>query len=226
MNTCKSGGGRGLQPKGDPPSGRGCGPVVLCVLTSRLGRIRLGERNFSPPLVKPLKSRQNRPETRKSCQNGQNAQIRQGCLPIDRSHPLGRSGCPAAPPPASLQGPERQAFLDVVLSCPAAQFRPADLPLLCRWAELTVMCEVAAAEMAAQGMVTADGKVSSWFSIYERSTKALAGLALRLRLGPQSRAFKAPKKDAGPASFYDRMTLLEGDDDGDEAEAEADNKAQ
>jgi hypothetical protein len=129
-------------------------------------------------------------------------------------------------PPASLQGPERQAFLDVVLSCPAAQFRPADLPLLCRWAELCVLCESAMAEMTAGGMVTADGNVSSWFSIYERSTKALAGLALRLRLGPQSRAFKAPKKEAGPASFYDRMTLLEGDDDGDEAEAEADNKAQ
>jgi hypothetical protein len=127
-------------------------------------------------------------------------------------------------PPASLQGPERQAFLDVVLSCPTGQFRPADLPLLCRWAELCVLCETAMAEMTAGGMVTSDGKVSSWFSIYERSTKALAGLALRLRLGPQSRAFKAPKKDTAPTSFYDRM-LLEGDD-ADEAEAEADNKAQ
>ena len=124
-------------------------------------------------------------------------------------------------PPVSLQGPERQAFLDVILSCPAAQFRPTDLPLLCRWAELCVLCETAMAEMTAGGMVTSDGKVSSWFSIYERSTKALAGLALRLRLGPQSRAFKAPKKDAGLASFYDRMTLLEGDDDADEAETEA-----
>jgi hypothetical protein len=94
--------------------------------------------------------------------------------------------------------------------------------MLARWCELVVMCEVAAAELTAGGMVTSDGKVSAWFSVYERSAKALAGLALRLRLGPQSRAYKAPKKAVAPVSFYDRLTLAEGDDDGDEAEAEAD----
>jgi hypothetical protein len=55
------------------------------------------------------------------------------------------------------------------------------------------MAETAAGEMAVSGMVTADGKPSPWVSIYMQATKALSGLALRLWLGPQSRASKAPK---------------------------------
>jgi hypothetical protein len=110
-------------------------------------------------------------------------------------------------PPASLGEPEKRAFLDLVTTVPAGQFRPSDLPLLCRWAELTVMAETAAGELAVSSMVTADGKVSPWFTIHQQATKALGGLALRLRLGPQSRAFKAPKKTAEPLSYYDRMTL-------------------
>jgi hypothetical protein len=43
-------------------------------------------------------------------------------------------------------------------------------------------------------------------------TKALSGLALRLRLGPQSRAQKAPRRQVGPVSYYDQMQL-EADDD-------------
>jgi len=92
------------------------------------------------------------------------------------------------------------------------------MPLLCRWAELTVMCEQARGEMAVQGMVTADGKVSPWFSIHSQATKALSGLALRLRLGPQSRASKAPKKTAGSVSYFERMEL-EGIRDDDAAGA-------
>jgi hypothetical protein len=76
------------------------------------------------------------------------------------------------------------------------------------------MCEQARGELAVQGMVTADGKPSAWFSIYQQSVKALSGLALRLRLGPQSRASKAPKKIAGPVSYFERMELEGVRDDG------------
>src|SRR5262249_19131437 len=119
-------------------------------------------------------------------------------------------------PPDSLGEPERRAFADLVLSCPVAQFQAADLPLLCRWAELTVMAETAAGELTAGGMVTRDGKISPWFAIHERATKGLVALALRLRLAPQSRAKKAPKVKPGPVSYYDRMRVLEGElgDDG------------
>ena len=59
-------------------------------------------------------------------------------------------------PPPSLGKPEKQAFLDLVTTTDPKQFRPSDLPLLCRWAELTVMAEQAAGELQAGGMVTAD----------------------------------------------------------------------
>jgi phage terminase small subunit len=117
-------------------------------------------------------------------------------------------------PPEHLGQAEKRAFLDLVLSCPVSQFRSADVPLLCRWAELTVMAEVAMGEMTATGMVTADGKVSAWVTIHEKATKGLAVLALRLRLGPQSRARKAPKTTAGAVSYYDRLELEGGDDGG------------
>jgi len=117
-------------------------------------------------------------------------------------------------PPTSLGEPEKRAFLDLVTTTPAGQFQPSDLPLLCRWAELTVMCEQARGELAAQGMVTSNGKVSPWFSIHAQATKGLSGLALRLRLGPQSRASKAPKKIAGPVSYFERMELEGVRDDG------------
>jgi phage terminase small subunit len=124
-------------------------------------------------------------------------------------------------PPASLGEPEKQAFLDLVTTTPAGQFQPSDLPLLIRWAELTVMCEQARGELAVQGMVVTDDKgkasVSPWFTIHQQATKALSGLALRLRLGPQSRASKAPKKAAGPVSYFERMELEGVRDDGGDA---------
>ena len=110
-------------------------------------------------------------------------------------------------PPPSLREPEKQAFLDLVTTTDPKQFRPSDLPLLCRWAELTVMAEKAAGELQAGGTVTADGRVSPWFAIHQQATKSLTGLALRLRLGPQSRTPKAPKTKPAAVSYYDRMTL-------------------
>jgi|SRR6516165_10304970 phage terminase small subunit len=109
-------------------------------------------------------------------------------------------------PPASLGEPEKRAFLDLVLSVPLEQFQAADLPLLARWSELTVMAETAAAELRTRGMVI-DGKVSPWFSIHRDACKELRSLALRLRLGPQSRASKAPKTKPSTVSYYERMEL-------------------
>jgi phage terminase small subunit len=117
-------------------------------------------------------------------------------------------------PPASLPEAAKAAFVDIVTRCPGSQFEPADVPLLCRWAEATAMAEQAATELQARDMVTDDGKVSPWFAIYERATKLITGLALRLRLGPQSRAPRAPKVRTPPISAYERLGLLDDDDTG------------
>ena len=119
-------------------------------------------------------------------------------------------------PPDSLNELEKKAFRDLVASCPADQFRKSDVGLLARWAELSVMAETAAFEMTAHGRVGPDGKVSGWVSVYMQSVKQLSALALRLRLGPQSRASKAPKSLPRELSYYEEMQLAEeGSDDDD-----------
>jgi phage terminase small subunit len=122
-------------------------------------------------------------------------------------------------PPDSLSDLEKKVFRDLVSQCPADQFRKSDTGLLARWAELSVMAEQAAFEMTHNGRVTSDGKVSPWLSIYTQAIKGLNGLALRLRLGPQSRASKAPKTLPRELSYYEQMELdeAEADDDGDGA---------
>jgi hypothetical protein len=75
-----------------------------------------------------------------------------------------------------------------------------------------VLAEQAAGELAAAGPVTADGKVSGWFAIHERATRGLTLLALRLRLGPQSRASRAPKTMVGELSYCDRQRMERDDD--------------
>jgi phage terminase small subunit len=120
-------------------------------------------------------------------------------------------------PPASLKDPERRVFVDLIASCPSGQFAASDMALLCLWATTTVQLEQAAAEMAAGGMVTTDGKVSPWFTIQQQAARTLALLALRLRLGPQSRTRMAPKTAVGPMSYYDRTRFEERDDGQDEA---------
>jgi len=115
-------------------------------------------------------------------------------------------------PPDSLGPAEKRVFWSLTTQVPAAQFQPADLPLICRWCELTVLADRAAAEMATGNLVE-NGLPSPWIAIHEKATKQLIALSLRLRLSPQSRMDKAPKTQAAKdLSYYDRM-LLEGDDD-------------
>jgi phage terminase small subunit len=126
---------------------------------------------------------------------------------------------PRIRPPDSLSELEKRVFRALVSACPADQFRRSDVGLLCRWCELSVMAEQAAFEMTTHGRVTSDGKSPSpWLSVYMQATKQLNGLALRLRLGPQSRVNKAPKTLPQEPSYYDLME--DDDDDGDSADGE------
>ena len=119
--------------------------------------------------------------------------------------------------PPHLGPAATRIFRDLVLRVPAGQFKPSDLSLVCRWAEWTAVADRAAAEMATSDLVTADGRPSPWIAIAERASKQLVALSLRLRLGPQSRASKAPKTEApGQQSYYERMAA-EGNEDGDGA---------
>jgi len=115
-------------------------------------------------------------------------------------------------PPPHLGPAATRVFRDLVARVPAGQFKPSDISLVCRWAEWTAVADRAAAEMATSDLVTADGRPSPWIAIHERASKQLVALALRLRLGPQSRASKAPKTEVpGQQSYYERMAAEEDD---------------
>jgi hypothetical protein len=112
-------------------------------------------------------------------------------------------------PPDCLGEPQKRAFIDLVGTCPIAQFRRSDLPLLARWAELVVLAETAAHHLTGDGAV-AEGKRSPWFDVHQGASRELRALSLRLQLGPRARSPKAPKVQPAPVSYYDRMRLEGG----------------
>ena len=117
-------------------------------------------------------------------------------------------------PPKRLSGRAKAIFIETVSGCDPRHFRSSDLHLLERYAEAMALSEQAAAMLAEEGSVV-DGKVSSWFLVHQGATKTASGLALRLRLGPQSRAPRAPKTEPVTAtSYYDQLELEGDDDDG------------
>ena len=86
------------------------------------------------------------------------------------------------------------------------------MPLLCRWSELCVMAEKAVEAMRTEGMIV-EGKASPWVGIHQSATKGLNVLALRLRLGPQSRMARTPKTIPNMVSYYERAKLESADDE-------------
>jgi predicted metal-binding membrane protein len=115
-------------------------------------------------------------------------------------------------PPSSLGEREKAHFLALVSRCPATQFEPSDLPLICRWCELCAMAEEASERLAIEDLVVG-GKINVWFTVHQAVTKSLSGLALRLKVSPQARSPKAPKVKAAQMSVYDMMELSEPDDE-------------
>lgn len=59
-------------------------------------------------------------------------------------------------------------------------------------------------------MLAPDGRPSPWLRVHLECTKALSNLSMRLRLAPQSRALKAPKRKAAPLSYFEIMELERG----------------
>jgi phage terminase small subunit len=120
-------------------------------------------------------------------------------------------------PPPRLRDRAKAIFIETVTGCDPRHFRSSDLHLLERYCEATALAEKAAAKLAEEGSVV-DGKVSPWFQVHQGAAKTASGLALRLRLGPQSRAPRQPKTEPVTAtSYYEQLELEAGDAD-DEAE--------
>jgi hypothetical protein len=78
-------------------------------------------------------------------------------------------------PPESLGARERAVFLDLVTSTDPRQFRASDLPLLCRYAELVVLAEQAAGELAACGVVIEGKPSQTWTDRWPSASHAAGG---------------------------------------------------
>jgi hypothetical protein len=102
-------------------------------------------------------------------------------------------------------------FLNLIATTPASQFAASDIPLVVRYCELVVLAERAAEGMRSALLVTANGKPSPWVALHASAVKGLTLLTLRLKLSPQARSPKAPKKIPTPMSYYERQALIEGD---------------
>jgi phage terminase small subunit len=86
-------------------------------------------------------------------------------------------------PPATLSRAARATFVDLVVSCEVGHFEAADVTLLGQY------CEAAA--LAARSASALQAGDAGQLAVWEKATRAMSGLALRLRLGPQARREKA-----------------------------------
>jgi hypothetical protein len=101
--------------------------------------------------------------------------------------------------PASLSEAARAVFVTLVGSCEPGHFQDCDVSLIARYAVAIVMCE------RAEAALQADPNHGKALALWEKATRAMSGLALRLRLGPQARREKA--KVARPLAWSDRFAL-------------------
>jgi hypothetical protein len=78
-------------------------------------------------------------------------------------------------------------FAELVGAAPAGHFKATDAPLLEEYATAIVWARRAAEALERDGPLDAKGRPSGWLVIQEKSVRAIAALAMRLRLSPQHR---------------------------------------
>jgi phage terminase small subunit len=89
-------------------------------------------------------------------------------------------------PPDDLPADVVAVFRRIVASTDPRHFVPADLDLLVRYCKAIADAALADRMLATDGYVI-DGKPSAWIAIQREANRAIAVLATRLRLSPQSR---------------------------------------
>ena len=98
-------------------------------------------------------------------------------------------------------------FRQILASAPAEQFKVGDAPLVEAYAQAISLARQAALEIATNGAVIG-GRPSPWIHCQEKAHRAIAALAMRLRLSPQHRADSRSagrKADQAPRSIYEIM---------------------
>jgi hypothetical protein len=113
-------------------------------------------------------------------------------------------------PPDDLSPEARTVFIDVVVNSNPEHFQPADLPLLCVYAEAVVQARECA-------KLLRDGTGSDLTIKAQRNAlSAVFQLSMRLRVSPQARQVrKSLGSNTRPPSvnYYDRLALEMADEE-------------
>ena len=107
--------------------------------------------------------------------------------------------------PATLSELACKEFKRIVAAEPAAHFKESDLSLLVQYCEAVAMAERAVHELQR------DDAPVRWLTLWEKATRTMTALSMRLRISPQSRAPNAPKREK--LSAYERIALEKDDDE-------------
>ena len=113
-------------------------------------------------------------------------------------------------PPPDLPQPERDLFVAVVAANPPTHFRDSDMPLLVQYCAAAVLSERATSELRISPIV--DGKPSAWLAVFEKASRAMVALSMRLRLSPQSRAANNPTRPTPRLSACEMEALRNAED--------------
>jgi hypothetical protein len=92
----------------------------------------------------------------------------------------------------------RDVFSELVRSQPPQHFRQCDADLLERYCEAVILSREAFKELQLGGSVSADGRLSPWIAVLEKSHRSAAGLAAKLRLCPSARLSAKSAERAKP----------------------------
>jgi phage terminase small subunit len=108
-------------------------------------------------------------------------------------------------PPPGLSAGAKSEFLRIVTTEKPEHFKPSDQSLLVQYCEAASLAERAMKEL--QG----DDAPERWLRAWEKAVRAMSGLALRLRLSPQSRMPNNPtRRPPERVSYYEREALEHG----------------
>jgi phage terminase small subunit len=107
-------------------------------------------------------------------------------------------------PPATLSVLACKEFTRIIAAEPAAHFKESDLSLLVQYCEAVAMAERAVEELQR------DDAPARSLMLWEKATRVMTALSMRLRLSPQSRAPNAPKREK--LSAYEKMALEREDE--------------
>jgi phage terminase small subunit len=124
-----------------------------------------------------------------------------------------------APPrlqvPAELSGKAAQTFISIVAASRAGHFLPQDEGLLVEYCRAVALADEAANELRINGAViigVRGPQISPWTLVQEKAQRAMAALAVRLKLGPQMRGLAVSARAERPLSYHERQALEQGDD--------------